>query len=85
MRLPSLDSMAEKFVRNTIRLLQEEHKTVIVIAHRLSTINMAGRIIVLEKGELIQEGSFEELSVIEGPFRTMWKHLTVELEETIKN
>ena len=37
----SLDSVAEEFVQNTLRLLGKESKTVIVIAHRLSTINMA--------------------------------------------
>lgn len=79
----SLDSMAETFVQKTLRLLREENKTVIVIAHRLSTINMAQRIIVLDKGEVIQDGTFEELSVADGPFRRMWRHQTFEIAETI--
>jgi ATP-binding cassette subfamily B protein len=73
----SLDSLAEIFVQNTMRLLRKENKTVIVIAHRLSTISLAQRIIVLEKGEVVQDGTFPDLSVIDGPFRTMWQHQTI--------
>jgi ATP-binding cassette subfamily B protein len=79
----SLDSIAETFVQNTLRLLKEESKTVIVIAHRLSTIIMAQRVIMLEKGKVVQDGSYSELSVREGPFRTMWKHQTFDLKETV--
>ena len=81
----SLDSLAEAFVQNTLRLLREESKTVIVIAHRLSTINMAQRVIVLEKGLVVQDGSFAELSDIEGPFRKMWQHQTIDIKEVVKN
>ena len=80
----SLDSLAETFVQNTLRLLREESKTVIVIAHRLSTINMAQRIIVLDKGVVVQDGTFAELSVIDGPFRRMWTHQAININETIR-
>lgn len=80
----SLDSLAETFVQNTLRLLREESKTVIVIAHRLSTINLAQRIIVLDKGAVVQDGNFAELSVIDGHFRRMWMHQTIEIQETKK-
>lgn len=79
----SLDSVAETFVQNTLRILREERKTVIVIAHRLSTINMAQRVIVLEKGKVVQDGSFAELSVIDGQFRKMWMHQSIETPEGI--
>jgi ATP-binding cassette subfamily B protein len=77
----SLDSFAESFVQNTLKMLRDEKKTVIVIAHRLSTINLADRIIVLDKGTVIQEGPFSELSVTEGHFRSMWMHQNIEFEE----
>jgi ABC-type bacteriocin transporter len=80
----SLDSLAETFVQNTMRLLRDEGKTVIVIAHRLSTINMAQRIIVLDNGSIVQDGTFEELSVSEGHFRNMWMHQSVKIGETLK-
>jgi ATP-binding cassette subfamily B protein len=80
----SLDSLAETFVQNTLRLLREESKTVIVIAHRLSTINMADRVVILDKGMVVQDGSFAELSVIDGPFRRMWTHQTIDIKEAVK-
>jgi ATP-binding cassette, subfamily C, bacteriocin exporter len=75
----SLDSMAETFVQNTIDFLRKSNKTVIVIAHRLSTISLAQRIIVLDKGEIVQDGTFSELAGKEGPFRRMWQHQTIDV------
>jgi ATP-binding cassette subfamily B protein len=80
----SLDSVAETFVQNTLRVLKEESKTVIVIAHRLSTINMAQRVIMLEKGIVVQDGTLAELSVVDGPFRRMWMHQSIDIAETVK-
>ena len=80
----SLDSLAETFVQNTMRIMREESKTVIVIAHRLSTIHLAQRIIVLDNGEVVQDGTFADLSDIDGPFRTMWQHQTIEIQKTMK-
>jgi ATP-binding cassette, subfamily C, bacteriocin exporter len=79
----SLDSIAEDFVHNTLNVMRKECKTVIVIAHRLSTISHADRIIVLDKGEVIQDGTFAELSVIDGHFRGMWIHQSLETSETV--
>jgi ATP-binding cassette subfamily B protein len=80
----SLDSLSEAFVQNTLRLLGEESKTVIVIAHRLSTISMAQRIIMLDKGKVVQDGSLAELTLSNGPFRTMWMHQTYDTKEPVK-
>jgi ATP-binding cassette, subfamily C, bacteriocin exporter len=80
----SLDSVAEKYVKETIRLMKEEAKTVIVIAHRFSTVNMAQRVIILDKGVVVQDGSFDELSEIDGPFREMWRHQTIDFQHIIK-
>lgn len=79
----SLDSLAEAFVQNTMRLLHEESKTVIVIAHRLSTINIAQRIIILDKGSVVQDGTLAELRAVEGPFQRMWMHQTIDIKEKI--
>jgi ABC-type multidrug transport system fused ATPase/permease subunit len=81
----SLDSLAETFVQQTMKMLKDEKKTVIVIAHRLSTINHADRIIVLDRGKVTQDGTFAELSVQDGHFRTMWSHQNIEVAEAIKN
>ena len=56
----SLDSKSEKLVQNAIDKLMVD-KTSIVIAHRLSTIQNADKIIVLDKGEIVEEGSHEQL------------------------
>ncbi len=50
-----------------------EGKTVIMIAHRLSTVQGADRIFVLEKGEIKQSGSFEQLKNSSGLFSKMWE------------
>ena len=42
------------------------NRTVIAIAHRLSTLRKADRLVILEKGELVEEGSHEELARKEG-------------------
>ena len=49
-------------------------KTVIVVAHRLSTVKNADKIIVLEKGELIEEGTHEELVKKKGAYYKLVKN-----------
>jgi ABC-type bacteriocin/lantibiotic exporter with double-glycine peptidase domain len=79
----SLDSLAEAFVQNTMKLLIDENKTVIVIAHRLSTVSIAQRIIVLDKGLVVQDGTFDELLSVDGNFRNIWKYQIIETQEPI--
>jgi ATP-binding cassette, subfamily C, bacteriocin exporter len=68
----SLDSLSESFVKNTIEYLRSTGKTTIVIAHRLSTISNADKVIVLDKGKVVQAGDFKALINTEGPLRRMW-------------
>ena len=56
----SLDSHSESLIQDALDKLMKG-KTTIVIAHRLSTIRKMDRIIVLEKGKIIEEGSHDEL------------------------
>jgi subfamily B ATP-binding cassette protein MsbA len=56
----SLDTESEKNVQEAIEQLMK-NRTVIVIAHRLSTINNADKIIVLDQGQIIDQGSHEKL------------------------
>ena len=63
----SLDTESERAVQEAIDRLME-HRTSLVIAHRLSTIINADRIVVLEKGEVIEEGSHEELLAMNGEY-----------------
>ncbi|SHJ99146.1 ATP-binding cassette, subfamily B, MsbA [Anaerobranca californiensis DSM 14826] len=50
-----------------------ENKTAIVIAHRLSTIKNADRILVMDGGTIVEEGSHEELLEKEGIYAKMFK------------
>jgi len=60
----SLDSESEKLVQEALEILMEG-RTSIIIAHRLSTIRKADKILVLDKGTIIEEGTHNELLEIE--------------------
>ncbi|HIO96769.1 MAG TPA: ABC transporter ATP-binding protein [Leucothrix sp.] len=69
----ALDSITEKQIQTAIFELIED-KTAIVIAHRLSTILRMDRIIVLENGKIIEEGTHQQLLDKKGKYAEMWKH-----------
>lgn len=56
----SLDSESEKYIQEALDNLTKD-KTVVVIAHRLSTIKKVDRIVVLEKGKIVEDGSHSQL------------------------
>lgn len=64
----ALDNLSQEIVKENMEKL---HMTRIVIAHRLSTIIRADRIYVLDKGEVVQQGTYAELSVEEGLFKRL--------------
>lgn len=68
----ALDTISEQYVQNTIRLLREGGKTIILIAHRLSTVRYADKIIVLENGKLIEEGNHTWLFEQRGRYFELW-------------
>ena len=68
----SLDSESEKHVQSAIENLMNK-RTVIVIAHRLSTVHNANKILVLEKGQIVQEGKHEDLVNNEGLYKQLHK------------
>jgi ATP-binding cassette, subfamily C, bacteriocin exporter len=68
----SLDSISEQFVQKAIQRLRNNNKTVIVIAHRLSTIKNADKIIVLENGKLVEEGTHQEILMNESAYSRLW-------------
>lgn len=69
----SLDSQSEQYVQDTLLHLKETGKTVLLIAHRLNTVVLADKIVVLEKGRLVEEGSHVELYRNNGRYRAMWE------------
>lgn len=66
----ALDNISEKHIQMAMEDLMKTH-TVIIIAHRLSTIKNVDRILVFDEGEIVQDGTYRELSVIPGKFRDM--------------
>ncbi|MDO4702407.1 peptidase domain-containing ABC transporter [Tannerella sp.] len=68
----SLDSVSERFVKQTLKSLAERGKTIIVIAHRLSTVRDADAIVVLDDGKVVQHGTHEELIQEDGTYRKLW-------------
>ena len=57
----ALDSQSEKYIKDMILKLKQEGRTIIVIAHRLGTITDADKIVVIEDGRVVEEGSHSEL------------------------
>lgn len=53
-----------------------EGKTVIAIAHRLSTIAAMDRLIVLDKGQIVEQGTHQELVNNNGIYAQLWAHQT---------
>jgi ATP-binding cassette subfamily B protein len=70
----ALDSLTEEEINDTIKKIAhgEQHIT-IMIAHRLSTIMHADKIVVLEKGLVIEEGKHEDLLALKGLYYAMWR------------
>ena len=68
----ALDSEVETIIQQSLQTLMAK-RTVIAIAHRLSTISMMDRLIVMDKGQIIEEGSHEELIRKKGLYSKLWR------------
>jgi ATP-binding cassette, subfamily B, multidrug efflux pump len=69
----SLDSEVELAIQEQLLTLMEG-KTVIAIAHRLSTIARMDRLIVLEQGRIVEDGTHEQLLRLGGHYEKLWRH-----------
>ncbi|MCE2716647.1 MAG: ABC transporter ATP-binding protein [Pseudomonadota bacterium] len=72
----SLDSETEKDIQDSLNTIFDSNSTtVIAIAHRLSTIKHMDRIVVLEDGRVVEDGSFKKLLQLHhGKFKSLWEH-----------
>lgn len=71
----SLDSISEKYVKQTLDALARRGKTIIVIAHRLSTVKDADTIVVIDQGKVVETGTHKELFNSGGVYNRLWNEL----------
>ncbi|NNJ71793.1 MAG: ATP-binding cassette domain-containing protein, partial [Enterobacterales bacterium] len=77
----SLDSKTEQSIQSTLEEISQNYTTMI-IAHRLSTVVNANRILVMDNGGLIEQGSHEELLSLKSSYAQMWRLQQEEAIET---
>ena len=70
----ALDSITEEEITSTIKQISAEREQItVLIAHRLSTIMHADRIFVLEKGQVVETGTHQQLIADKGLYYAMWR------------
>lgn len=69
----SLDSVSEKYIQENLKKLMKG-KTTLAIAHRISTIQQMDRILVMQDGKMVEDGTHETLLKKKGVYSTLWSH-----------
>ncbi len=69
----ALDSESEVLIQKALHELMEG-KTVIAVAHRLSTLREMDRILVLEGGQIVEDGTHDQLAKAGGTYQKLWEH-----------
>jgi ATP-binding cassette, subfamily B, bacterial len=74
----SLDSPTEKLIQASIdKILDTSGATVIAVAHRLSTLRHMDRILVIDKGKIVEEGAHDALLRKNGHYKHLWDTQTI--------
>jgi ATP-binding cassette subfamily B multidrug efflux pump len=68
----ALDSEVEAAIQQSLGTLMAG-KTVIAIAHRLSTIARMDRLVVLDRGRIVEQGSHDQLLRLDGHYASLWR------------
>ncbi|MFF0473380.1 ABC transporter ATP-binding protein [Streptomyces sp. NPDC004284] len=69
----ALDSESEILVQDALWRLMEG-RTALVVAHRLSTVATMDRLVVLDRGRIVEQGTHQELLTVEGAYAKLWQH-----------
>lgn len=59
---------------SSLGLSKSKRPTILIIAHRLATVRNCDKIIVLDKGSIVEEGSHDELLAMDGKYKSLWMH-----------
>jgi ATP-binding cassette subfamily B protein len=79
-----LDSITENLIQESLKNLML-NKTTLVIAHRLSTLEIMDRILVFDRGKIIEDGTHEELMRMNGTYKRLWSaQVTGELTNQVE-
>lgn len=76
----ALDSVSEQLIQQSLEQLST-NRTVVAIAHRLSTITHANKIVVLDKGHIVEQGTYQDLLNQKG---TLWEYHKAQFAENIE-
>ena len=69
----ALDNTSERWIQQEIEMLKSQYGTTIIsIAHRLTTLKNCDRILVMDKGNIVQEGKYDQLILNDGIFSEMY-------------
>ncbi|MBD2423699.1 ABC transporter ATP-binding protein [Cyanobium sp. FACHB-13342] len=68
----AVDNETEAAIQRSLDLITAE-RTTLVIAHRLSTVRHADRIVVMDRGQIVERGCHEQLIGAEGPYANLWR------------
>jgi ATP-binding cassette, subfamily B, bacterial MsbA len=69
----ALDTQSERIVQQALEAVSRD-RTVIVIAHRLSTVRNADTIVVLQQGQIVEQGTHQDLMVLQGWYSQLEKN-----------
>ncbi len=80
----ALDSKSEKAIQAELKRVAAD-RTTLTIAHRLSTVVEADRILVMEQGRIVEQGTHAELLAVNGSYAHMWELQQQEEQRTLEN
>lgn len=73
----ALDSQSEQYIQKSLKILMQ-NKTVIAIAHRLSTLQEMDKLVVINKGKIIETGSHQDLIAAKGVYHDFYRMQSIE-------